>query len=236
MAHRFETTRWSVVRSARDREDTEGCKALESLCEAYWEPLWAFARRRGYSSDEAGDLTQGYFSVLLEKGYLSDVKGPSAGRFRSFLLTSFKHYVYNEYDRAKTLKRGGAFTHFSLDSEEAQYRYECIPTAELSPDAVYERRWAELVIQRSLDRLRERSKKAGNAKRFEKLSGYLVGGDGQPYGEVAESLGMSEEAVKVAVHRLRKKLGKLLREEVAGTVSSSSDVDAELRHLLEVVS
>lgn len=223
-----------MVASAQDPDSERGREALAQLCEAYWEPLWAFARRVGGDPERAKDLTQGYLTVLLEKGYLGDVR-PSTGRFRTFLLASFKHYLANEHDRERALKRGGGFTLCSLDAQIAMGRDPVAP-GEASPEAVFERRWATTVVDRALARLRREEAQSGKEERLARLEPFLVdGADQGAYREVATELGTSAGAVKVAVHRLRRRFGELLRAEIAETVGSREEVDEELRHLLAVL-
>lgn len=235
MARRFQTTRWTLVLKARDVASEESRAALSELCEIYWYPLYAFVRREGHPPDDALDLTQGYFTVLLEKHYLRDVQ-PEAGRFRSFLLTSLKHFMYNDWDRRKALKRGGHLEQISLDTAEAERRYALEPAGSETPETLYERRWAATVLDRTLHRVESDFSESDMADRFNYLKVYLVGDSGgPPYSEVAEKLGMSISAIKVAVHRLRKRFGQALREEIAEVVANPRDVDAEIRHLLLVV-
>lgn len=234
MSKRFRTTRWSLVVAARDGSDTGSQHALAELCEAYWYPLYAFVRYQGYDQDDAADLTQAYFARVLEKNYLGDVQ-EDAGRFRSFLLASLKNFLAKERDKASALKRGGGVNTVSLDSASAESRYQNEPVDRLDPDAVFERRWAMTVLERVMDQLEAEFGNAGKAKRFEKLHGFLIGEEPHaPYRVVAQELQMKEGAVKEAVHRLRKRFGHLLREEIASTVADPDDVDDEVRHLLSV--
>jgi RNA polymerase sigma-70 factor (ECF subfamily) len=235
MGYKFETTRWSLVLSARADTGSQARSALATLCEAYWYPLWAFVRHQGYDVDAASDLTQGYFSLLLEKNYLGDVN-PSAGKFRSFMVGSMKHYLSKERVRERALKRGGGTTPISLDAERAEGRYRLEPAENMTPEMVFERHWALTAAERAIAELQADLERQGKAGHFEQLEVFLLGGEPlPPYKEVAARLGMSEGAVKVAIHRLRKRLGGLLRDEVAETVVDESDIDAELRHLLEVL-
>jgi RNA polymerase sigma-70 factor (ECF subfamily) len=229
------TTQWSQVLAARDGSETEARRALEGLCRTYWQPLYSFVRHRGSDPDEARDLTQAYFTALLEKDFLAEVD-PAKGRFRSFLLVSLRNFLSHESDRARALKRGGGTPTLSLDTEAAEAGYTLRPTESLSPEQVFERRWAMTVLDRALERLRLQSTAAGNSALFEHLKQYLTGEEPQaPYREAAEALAMSEGAVATAVHRLRKQYGLCLRSEIAETVSDATEVDDELRHLLAVV-
>jgi RNA polymerase sigma-70 factor (ECF subfamily) len=229
------TTQWSQVLAARDGSDTEARAALESLCVTYWEPLYAFVRHQGSSPDEANDLTQAYFTELLEKEFLSAVD-PARGRFRSFLLASMKNFLSHERERGRALKRGGGHRILSLDVEGAEQRYGVQPTEEMSPEQAFEYRWAVTMLNQALDRLRQDSSASGRTEQFEVLKQYLTSATEQtPYREAAGTLGMSEGAVKMAVSRLRTRLGQCLRAEVADTVADPSEIDDEVRQLLEAL-
>lgn len=232
---RFATTRWSLVLSAQEGSPGDSAEALAELCESYWYPLYAFVRRQGYNPDDASDLTQAYFAKLLEKEYLKDVRR-DAGRFRSFLLASLKHFLYNEWDRQHALKRGGHVRQISLDATAAEDRYAVEPADRLTPEDLYEQRWALTVLERTLTRQAEETA-ADKRDQFAKLQPFLIGGENDlTYRQVGKSLAMTEGAVKVAVHRLRRRFGMLLREEIAQTVTDPQDVDDEIRHLLECLS
>jgi RNA polymerase sigma-70 factor (ECF subfamily) len=213
----------------------ESRDALEALCKAYWFPLYAFIRRQGYDADEAGDLTQGYFARLVEHRDLKDVR-PDLGRFRSFLLVSVKHFLSNELDRQRARKRAPERPLLSLEAAEAEQRYRFEPVDELTPESVFERKWAATVVERTLERLRGESMEEPRAARFEALRGHLTGeGLAASYRELGGRLGMTEDAVKVTLHRLRRRFGELLREEIRDTVRDQDDVDDEIRHLLRVL-
>ena len=232
MSQRFRTTNWSLVLAAGRDSTPDGREALSNLCESYWHPLYAYIRRQGCDVDEASDLTQSYFVQLLEKDYLNQVE-PKAGRFRSFLLTTLKHFLANEWNKAHASKRGGNQTLISLDTGTAEKRYRIEPADELTPEKLFERRWTLTVLERVLDRLSAEFSKAGKSEQFEQLSPYLTGDGPQiPYKKVADRLGVDEGSVKVGVHRLRRRFGKMLQEEVAHTVSSDDQIDREIRHLL----
>ena len=228
------TTQWSQVLAARDGSSAESRRALETLCRAYWEPLYAFVRRQGSGPEDAADLTQAYFASLIEKQVLADVD-PSKGRFRSFLLATLKHFLSHERDKARTLKAGGRFEKVSLDIAEAEARYGAHATKDMTPDEVFEVRWAVAMLNRALLRLREHSVETGSEEQFEALKPFLTGTGGQSYREVATGLGMSEGAVKMAVIRLRKRLGQCLRAEVADTVTDPAEIDQEVRHIISRV-
>jgi DNA-directed RNA polymerase specialized sigma24 family protein len=232
MGDRFATTQWSLVHAARDGSETEARRALESLCEAYWFPLYAFVRRRGHPADEAADLTQAFFADLLSRPFLGGIDR-SKGRFRSFLLASLEHFLSHERDKAGALKRGGGTRTFPLDTAGAETRYSHEPADRLTPEVVFERRWGLTVMERAMERLQAES--GDEPGRFERLKPCLTGVDHARYGEIAEALGTTENAVKAAVHRLRQGYGRLLREEIAQTVADPAEVDDEVRHLLAVV-
>lgn len=231
----FATTQWSRVLAAGGEVDTQAREALAWLCKTYWYPLYLFVRHRGYAPDDAADLTQEFFAYLLEKEVVRGAD-PAAGRFRSFLLGTLKNYLSHRQGWARAQKRGGTSKTISLDGGWAEERYVAEPLDELTPEGAFQRRWALTVLERSLERLGRRQSEAGAFDRFERLRRYLTGErPAPPYAEVAEELGMNENAVRGAVLRLRRQLGALLREEVAETVSSPEDVDDEIRYLLGVV-
>ena len=235
MGHEFQTTRWSLVLAAGEIGTSESKAALSDLCEAYWFPLYGFLRRQGCDADEARDLTQGYFLALLEKNYLDDVR-PDAGRFRSFLLASLKHFVSKQRDRARAQKRGGGATSVPIDLASAEERYAYEPRADGNPETLFERQWALTVLERAMTRLGKEFEEAGKADRFLHLKSLLTGAAPQiPYRRIAEQLGTTEATVKVTVHRSRRRLGQLIRTEIAETVSTPADVDDEVRYLLRVL-
>ena len=231
----FETTDWTLVRTAGAGDDRRARAALARLCHVYWYPLYAFVRHQDYSADDAADLVQGFFMVLLEKHYLEEVN-PDAGRFRTFLLTSLKHFLSNQRAKDRALKRGGGLRLLSLDSEEAERRWAYEPVGEVTPEDVFERRWARTVLDHAMARLRNERIAIGKAEEFDRLSPYLTGEEPHPpYSEVAEDLGTSEGALRVAVHRLRSQFGELLRHEIRQTVTQPTEVDDEVRHLLSTL-
>lgn len=235
MGAEFSTTQWSQVLAARDGSDTQARKALADLCETYWYPLYVYVRRQGYDPGEAEDLTQAYFAALLEKEYLQNVDA-SKGRFRSFLLASLRHFLSHEWQKARTIKRGGSTTTVSLDREAAEARYALEPADEITLERIFERRWALTVLERTLDQLADQATKTGIGDRFETLKQFLTGSRPQmSYRQVASDLETTEEAVKGAVHRLRKAFGGLLRDEIAATVVHPEEIDDEVRHLLLVI-
>jgi RNA polymerase sigma-70 factor (ECF subfamily) len=229
------TTSWTQVLAARDAPSSESRQALEGLCRAYWYPLYAFVRGLGEGPEEARDLTQAYFAQLLDKGYLEDYD-PSRGRFRVFLMASIQNFRSKEREKGRAWKRGGRAQVFSLDEKEVEERYEYEPVDRLTPEEIFERRWALTLIERVLSRLRQELTDSGREREFERLSGLLTGTQPDvPYREVAADLGTSEAAVKTSIQRLRRKFGALLREEIAATVASQDEVDDEVRHLLQVI-
>jgi RNA polymerase sigma-70 factor (ECF subfamily) len=209
---------------------THAHAALARLCELYWYPLYAFVRRQGHAPHDAQDLTQEFFARLLEKGWLSAVR-QQHGRFRSWLLASVKHFLANEWDWLKAEKRGGRAQIVSIDEVTAEGRYREEPADSETAERLFDRRWATTLLDRVLARLRAEFSADGKTAHFDALKETLTG-DSRPYTEIAEELGMSEGAVKVAVHRLRERYRNLIRTEVAETVAAPGEVDAELRHLL----
>jgi RNA polymerase sigma-70 factor (ECF subfamily) len=231
----FVTTRWSVVLDASRKETTVVRAALEELCRTYWYPLYAYARRRGHSPEDAQDLTQAFFERLLERHWVERAD-PERGRFRTFLLTAMSRFLADQWDRGRACKRGGGAVVVPVESGEAETRYGVEPVDASTPEQYFERRWAMALLETVLRRLRAEYEDGGRGVLFERLNACLVGGrEAQPYAVLAESLEVSEGAVKVAVHRLRKRYRELLRDEVAQTVADASEVDEELRHLLAVL-
>ncbi len=232
----FVTTHWSVVLSARDQQTPQAERALEALCRTYWYPLYAFVRRQGRSPADAQDLTQEFFARLLRKDYLHSVEREK-GKFRTFLLVLFKRFLADERDRARAQKRGGESVHFSLDTGLAESRYQLEQSPELSPDKIYDRRWALTLLEQAMARLREEFKAAGKSDEFDQLKTVLTAGKGSlAYAEAASRLGMSEGAARVAVHRLRRRFRELFRLEIAHTLGSPDEVEEEVRYLMSLFS
>ena len=232
----FSSTRWSVVLAAVDRTSPQSAKALSTLCSIYWYPLYAFVRRQGHSAAEAEDLTQEFFARVLEKHYLDAVVGPEKGKFRTFLLVCLKRFLANEWDRARALKRGGGKATLSIDFRDADDRYLLEPAHGLTPERLFERRWALTVLQQALARLAEEMKRAGKERLFEQLKVYLVADHtAPPHADTAAALGMTEGAVKVAVYRLRERYRTMLRQEIVATLGDPADADAEIRELFEAL-
>lgn len=205
--------------------------ALEDLCRTYWYPLYAFVRRQGRSKEDAEDLTQAFFARFLEKNYLEGLSA-DRGRFRAFLLASLKHFLANERDRADRIKRGGGVTVLSLDWQTAETRYHLDPADTLSPDKLFDRAWAVTLLERVIARLREENSARDKATLFDQLKPFLtVGKSAIPYAETAASLGLTEGAVRVAVHRLRQSYRELLRAEIAQTLAHPDQVQEEMNAL-----
>jgi DNA-directed RNA polymerase specialized sigma24 family protein len=231
----FPSTAWTAVSRARSGTEPGAREALACLCAAYWRPLYSFARRLGHTTEDAHDLTQGYFALLIEKDYLGDVR-LREGRFRAFLLTSFKHFLSKERDHARALKRGGGRVPVSIDVRDAEAGHTQGPLDTLDPEALFERRWALTILERAMARLRQELEDAGRGPEFVELEGCLTGTEPRVrYHDAAERLGTTEGAVKKMVHRLRRRYGHLLREEIGATVAEPGDIDAELHHLLSAI-
>jgi RNA polymerase sigma-70 factor (ECF subfamily) len=226
----FATTHWSLVLAARDRAEPGADDALASLCGLYWYPLYAYVRRRGHGADEAHDLTQGFFARLLEKDFLAGVDR-GKGKFRAFLLAACNHFLANERDRARAKKRGGGRAVLSLSAADAEGRYLAEPADVLTPEKLFERRWALALLQQVMTRLRDEFEAKGKGRLFDRLRGFLVGEKGAGYRRVAAELGLSEGAVKVAVHRLRQRYRELLHEEIGRTVGTAEETEEEIRTL-----
>ena len=232
----FSTTHWSVVMAAAKADVPQAREALDSLCRAYWYPLYAYVRRQGRSVEEAQDLTQSFFAHLLSKDFLRGV-APEKGRFRSFLLASLKHFLADQWDSARALKRGGSCAVAAWDFEQAEPRYQTEASGTLDAEALYDRRWGLDLLDHVLDRLRDEFLDLGKPVLFDVLQSCLVpDGTQESYARMAARLRMSEAGVKVAIHRLRQRYRELLRQEISQTVTRSEDVDDEMHYLFEVVS
>lgn len=232
---RFATTHWSLVVAARPdaASQSQAQQALAELCRAYWYPLYAFVRNRGYGAADAEDLTQAFFARLIEtRGFAA--AEPELGRFRSYLLGALKHFLAHDRERKKAKKRGGDVAFLELDSLQPEARYSVEPGYCDDLDAEFDRQWAQESIARAIEKLRARFVAKEKAEYFESLKGSLTGEE-PPRSETAERLGMTEDVVKVAVHRLRKEFRELLRDEIAETVADISDVDEEMRHLVDAL-
>jgi RNA polymerase sigma factor (sigma-70 family) len=232
----FHTTPWTAVLLAGREDSSASASALEELCRTYWYPLYAHARRQGHSPPNAQDLTQEFFAVFLEKKYFG-LADPERGRFRCFLLKSFKHFLANEYHRAHAAKRGGKCAFVSWDEAVAEAHYCNEAVTESTPDKLFEQAWALTLLQKVMEHLRCEYARARKERLFDALEVFLSGRNADAtYKELGEQLQMSESAIKMAVSRLRQRYGELLRREIAQTVDSPSCVEDELRYLLGVLS
>jgi len=232
----FVTTRWSVVLSAGGEESPEAARALEHLCRAYWFPLYAHVRRLGNQPADAEDLTQAFFAKLLEKDWLASANR-ERGRFRTFLLGAFKHFLANEWDKARAQKRGGRVQIIPLDAPAGETRLRHEPATSTTPDREFDRRWALAVLETVLSRLENEYRESGKSKLFDQLK-VTIGGDRSEihYAELGRLLSMSEGSVRVAAHRLRQRYRELLRAEIAQTVATEQEVEDELRYLFAALS
>ena len=217
--------------SAGQRHTPQSDHALEELCRSYWFPLYAYVRRRGHTKADAEDLTQAFFEKFLAKNYLEGLSAEH-GRFRAFLLASLKHFLANEWDKSQRQKRGSGATHLSLDWQTADSKFQVAATNEPSPDQAFDREWALALLSKVIERLQADCVAEGKAKLFDQLKVFLAEGKGETaQSEVAKALGMEEGAVRVAVHRLRKRYRQLLRDEIANTLSDPAMVEEEMRAL-----
>ena len=227
----FPETRWTMIVAAGKKTPGRD-DALNALCQTYWYPVYAYIRRKGHDADQASDLTQDFFVRLLT-GSLLERADPEKGRFRGFLLNAVRFSLSDAYDRATALRRGGAELPFSLDDAETRYLRE--PSHDETPERIFERRWARAVLDHVVQSLREEFVRHGRLDDFHQLKGYLVGQSEVPYAELAPKRGITESALKSGMHRFRTRSRDLLRAEVAATVSDPSEVDAELRFLLQAM-
>jgi RNA polymerase sigma-70 factor (ECF subfamily) len=232
----FHTTQWNMVLTARDGAPEEAHAALEALCRAYWPPLYAFVRRQGYPAPEAQDLTQEFFGRLLERNYLAHLKH-TEGRFRSFLLTFLKHFLLEQRGRARAQKRGAGLTFIALDQLDEEERQWVEPVDAVTPEQLFEKRWAETVLRQALHRLQAEYAEARQLPLFERLREFQPRDPAGPsYADIGRELGLSEAAVKSAAQRFRQRHRELLREAIAQTVHRPEEIDEEIRHLREVLS
>jgi RNA polymerase sigma factor (sigma-70 family) len=233
---KFATTSWTVVLAAVDSSSPEYKQAISTLCQTYWLPLYAYLRRHGCDTHEAQDCTQAFFAKMLEKDSLR-LADPKCGKFRSYILSALKHFMADRSDHARARKRGGSETIVSLDLENAEDRYALEPVDQLSPERLFERTWALTLLHKTMNKLEAESSNKEKHKVFGHLVIYLAPAkETLPYREAAARLEMTEGAVKVAVHRLRKRYQELLREEIAQTVSTEEEIDEELQELFAALS
>ena len=225
----FPSTQWSVLRAVRGPCPEEARRGLARLCESYWYPVYAFIRGKANDRDAAEDLTQEFFARLIAKEHFDNVS-PERGLFRAFLLAAVKHFLSDQRDRDRAQKRGGGVAPLSLDFVEAEVRYR------LTPESVYEQNWARMLFDQAVKRLHGESVKAGKAVQFEACRCYLMDDDDPPaYAVTAERLKLSEGALKVKVHRLRQRLGEVLRSQIEETVVTAAEAEAELRYVMELL-
>jgi RNA polymerase sigma factor (sigma-70 family) len=230
----FVTTHWTVVLAAGKQHTEQSDHALAALCRVYWRPLYTYVRRRGYSAHDAEDLTQEFFARLLARNDVATVS-PERGKFRSYLLAAINHFLSDEWDKARAQKRGGGQV-IHLDSAVAESLYAAEHADGLAPERLFDQRWAITVLEEVYRQLRQEYEREGKAALFESLRFALMGErSAVPYADLADKLNLSEAAVKVSVHRLRKRYRQVLRELVAGTVSSPDEVEAEMRYLLRAL-
>ena len=228
---RFATTHWSVVLAARRGSSARSGDALARLCESYWYPLYAYIRRQGHTCEDAQELTQEFFLRFLEKDGVQPAD-PERGRFRSYLLAAVRHFLANEWDRQRALKRGGAAPKISIDLQNAERRYILEPAQSLTAEKIYERRWALELLERVRVQMKDEFSKAGKTALHDRLNCFVAGEtSSDSYASAATDLGITEAAVKMAVQRMRKQYRRILREEIAHTVSGESDIEDEIRHL-----
>jgi len=236
MDGRFKTTHWSLVRAGGDSADpVQRHEALATLCRIYWPPVYDYIRCRGNDAESARDLTQGFFAQLLDKEYVKKADR-ERGKFRSFLLTCVKGYVADERDRVQARKRGGGLTILPLEFETAESSFLYEPADPRTPETIFDKRWAVAVVKQAVSRLEQEMERSGKQGQLKRLRPWLTGkGPASRYETLAADLGMSEQALRVTIHRLRRRLGHLLREEVASTLSDRAQLDAEMHSLFEAL-
>jgi RNA polymerase sigma-70 factor (ECF subfamily) len=232
----FATTHWSVVLAAGQAASPAAAAALEQLCRTYWYPLYAFVRRKGHSPHDAQDLTQAFFARLLEKNYVAQADR-ERGRFRTYLLAALTHFLADDWDKARRLKRGGGREIISFDAASAEERYRLEPIDQLDAAKLYERRWVTTLFEQVLARLEQEFRDSGKGGLFDSLKSSLIAEDsGLSYAQLGTQLGLTEDAVKQSVHRMRRRYRELFREEIAQTVAGPGEVEDELKHVFAVLS
>jgi len=232
----FRETRWTLVLTAAGRDSAAGEEALAKLCQDYWRPLFFFIRRKHYKPEDAEDLCQTFFELLLSKNFLEQADR-ARGRFRTFLLTAVDHFLSNQAKANRVIKRGGKFTFVSLDAAEAEAAYQRAAMDNWTPEKVFEKQWAISIMEKAKTKLQDEYSRAKKAAHFQVLQVFLSHETEAGFcGLLAEKLGISAASLRVAVHRMRRRYHELMRQEVAETVQSPAEVDDELRHLRAVVS
>lgn len=230
----FVTTQWNLVLTAGQQGAPEASDALAALCQSYWHPLYVYARRRGKSAEDASDLTQSFFAAVIEKSFL-EAADPDRGRFRTFLLTLFQRFLGQEFRREQTQKQGGHLKKvaFNFDAAEQLCSQN---SADVAPEVAFEKEWALTLLGHVMDRLSEDYEKRGKSELFQKCRPWLNGNvDGASEAKMAKDLGMTEGALRVAIHRLRERFRELLRAEIAETIGPDTTVDEELAHLRQAL-
>jgi RNA polymerase sigma-70 factor (ECF subfamily) len=236
LPHGFATTHWSVVLSAHASDPPTASAALNQLCHDYWYPLYAYIRRQGIRAEDAEDLTQEFLADLLRRESLQTV-APEKGRFRSFLLVALKRFLINAHHRSHAAKRGAGAAHVPFDTAMAESRYQTEPGSDVSAEGLFERRWALLLVERVVQRLKAEAAARGKSAEFETLKTFLTAeAPGTRYADAGATIGLTESTTRVAVHRLRRRFRELFREEIAHTVDRPEDIDDEIRHLLASLS
>lgn len=230
----FHTTRWSVIQASHDSEPQRARRALGELAEIYWYPLWAFAKRSGLDTHAATDAVGDFFLGVIEHASLAGAR-PEAGRFRGYLRTAFRHFLINQAERSRALKRGGGAEVFAIDAADADRRYTNEPVDVASPEALFDQAWARALLDHVVTRLANEWEERGELERFTALRGLFLGGGGETHAEVALLLGMTEGSCKVAVHRLRKRYKTLLTEEIGETLTDPGEVEEELAYLFRAL-
>ena len=232
---RFATTRWTLVQQAGDSSHPDAAHALEYLCGAYWPPVYVFFRGKGLNAPEAADLTQEFFARVLEKGSFNQARR-ERGTFRTFLLTCAKHFMANDWERRQTQKRGGGVQVISLDHRRVEEQYQLEPHHDVTPERLFERQWAWSVVQQALTRLEAGVREAGRERMYAECRGLLLGERADlSYGEISTRLNVSEGALRVQVHRLRRRLRELVLDEIQQAGGDDADPHQELRHLLALI-
>lgn len=230
----FQSTQWSVVLAAKEEATAPAHQALSALCQTYWYPLFAFARRQGYEQEVAQDLTQSFFVTILERDFFKNVE-PENGRFRHFLLAAFRKHLAHQYRTAKAQKRGGGVLHLSLDFESAEARYQNEPVSNVTPEQHFDRQWALTLFENTLQLLSDECEQDGKSDLFVQLKESLDGVQKVSHAEVAQQLGTTEGALRVAISRLRKRFGQLFRQQIAQTVAEAGEVDEEIRQVFHAL-